>query len=190
VPVKDLPGFIDYAKKNPNKLNLASVGIGSMGHVACEMLMAAAGISMVHIPYKGGAPAAQGMLAGEAQLMCDSISTSHPYVKEGRLKGVALMSDKRSSLVPEVPTATEAGLPGLVAYVWNGMFAPANTSPAITNKISDAMNSALKTPEFQDRMRTNGLEVVGGLPESFAKAIREDQDRWGPIIKAKGIVAQ
>lgn len=189
-PFNSLKELQTYAKANPKRLVYSSTGNGSVASLACELLAEAAGIEFVHSPYKGTAPAIQAVIANNVDLSCDSIPNAHPHVKSGRLKALALMRNERSSDVPDVPTAREAGFPTLPeTYIWLGLLAPAATPPAVVERITSVYQSVLKTADFQNRARAAMYEPVLETPAAFTQAIRAERQRWEAIVKAKGITA-
>ena len=187
VPAQNMQELVALARREPGKLNFASAGSGSSLHIIGEMLKAAAGINLTHVPYKGGAPARNAVLAGEAQITFDAISVLGPYVTAGRLRAVAVTSARRHPLFPDVPTTAEAGLPGVLATAWFGMVAPAGTPVAIVEKLSDAMRRAVGTAEIRERFAKLGFEAVGSAPAEFAAFIAEDRARYKRVIDSAGI---
>ncbi len=160
VPAKDLKSFIALLKANPGKYTYASSGQGTTLHIAAEHFVAAAGVSVVHIPYKGEAPALTDLVSGQVNFMVGQGSTAVPYVKNGRLIGPGLTTPKRMSAIPEVPTLSEAGLPGFAAYGWNAILAPKGTPRAIVDKLNREINAVIASPEVQARFAELGLDVL------------------------------
>lgn len=190
VPAQTLPELIAYAKANPDKLNYASQGIASIGHLCGEMFKSMAGVKIVHVAYKGLAPALTDLVGGQVDMMFLSYGAALPYIPSGKLRALGIGSEKRSPLLPELPTVSET-VPGFVSIGWFGMFAPPGTPPAIANKIAAATHEALHTPEIASWLSsTNAYVAVGGTSAETAQFIRQDNDRWIKVIKAAGITAE
>ncbi len=183
VPAKTFPELIAYAKAHPGKLNFASPGDGSGAHLAGELLKLDAGINMVHIPYKGLAPAVNDLLAGNVQMMFAGISTVLPHIKAGRLRPLAIASLERSPQLPDVPTVAESGYPGFEVTSWYGIVAPAGTPQALIDKIRHDMVEALHAPDVQARLSSLGLEPIGDTPQHFAATIQAETRKWDDIVK-------
>jgi tripartite-type tricarboxylate transporter receptor subunit TctC len=189
LPVNSAREIVEYAKKNPGKLSFASSTAGSPGHLAGELLRITTGGLIEHIPYKGGAPAITDLLAGRVQIMFEGMNSMAPHVKAGKLKGIALTSDKRISAFPDMPTMAESGLNGFDISVWQGMVAPAGIARPLLDRINAAVNRAVGTPGFASRMVDLGNVPAGGTPEEFAALIKRDSSRWGEVIRKAGIKA-
>jgi len=189
VPVQTLPELIAYAKANPDKLNYASQGIGTVAHLTGEMFKGMAGVKIVHVPYKGSAPALTDLLGGQVDMCFLNFSSALPNIHSGKLRALAISSEKRSPLLPNLPTVSET-VPGFVSMNWLVMFAPPGTPPAIANKISAATYEALRTPEIVSWLSTNVYDAAGGTSAEIAQFIRQDNDRWSKVIKAAGITAE
>lgn len=189
VPAKTFKEFIAVAKSQPGKLSYSSVGMGSGGHLACELLNGAAGIEAVHVPYKGAAPAQAAVAAGEVGYMCDSVGYSHPLVVAGRMNGLAVTSAKRSSVVPNVPTMKEEGV-DLEAYIWQGVFGPKGMPVAVRNKLATEIARIMNSPEMRERVAKDGNEVVPASPEQFVREINEEKALWANVITKKQIKAE
>jgi tripartite-type tricarboxylate transporter receptor subunit TctC len=185
-PADTIPELIKYGRANPGKLTFASAGNGNTSHLAGEMFKTATGINMVHVPYKGSGPAVVGLLSGEVSLMFDSISTSLPQVLAGKLKALAVTGEKRSVLVPNVPTVAESGVPDFVVNGWYGVLAPAKTPPEIVDTISRAIAESLKQPKLQQQLNSNGYSLVGSTPKEFAAHIDGELARWSKIVVSSG----
>jgi tripartite-type tricarboxylate transporter receptor subunit TctC len=186
VPARSLGELIALAKARPAQLNYSSVGTGSGGHLACELLNVAAGTQIVHVPYKGAAPAQTALVAGEAQVMCDSVGNSHALVVAGKLRGLAVTGAQRSPAVPDVPTLMELGLP-VEAYIWLGVLGPPAMPAAITAKLSAEIVRIMNLPDVRERVLKGGSEVVASVPEKFAGDMRAESDIWARVIREKGI---
>jgi tripartite-type tricarboxylate transporter receptor subunit TctC len=187
LPAKTLPEFIALAKAKPGQLNYSSVGIGSGGHLACELFNIAAGTNIVHVPYKGAAPAQAALVAGEAQMFCDSVGNSQQMVDAGKMRGLAVFADKRLAAAPNVPTMAENGLQGLAAYIWLGMLAPPNTPPAIANKLTAEAVRIMALPDVKERALKGGNDVVASNAAEFARDMRDEMGLWARVIRTKNI---
>jgi len=190
LPAKTIPEFIQYAKNKSNQLNYSSVGIGSGGHLACELFNIAAGTNVVHVPYKGAAPAQAALIGGETQMFCDSVGNSQGMVNAGKMRGLALFADKRSSVVPEVPTMGEMGLPGLAAYIWLGMLAPPNMPNDIQIKLTNELVKIMAMPEVSAFALKGGNDIVANTSAQFGQMMREEKEIWLKVIREKNIKAE
>src|SRR6266542_397454 len=186
LPVHSVRELIAYAKANPNKLSFGSGSNGSAGHLAGELFKVDIGTDIVHIPFKGGAPAMQALLAGETQLMFDNLANSMPQVKAGKLRALAVTTEVRSKLVPELPTMAEAGLPGFDISTWFGLFAPAATSADIIAKWNAEVTKILNSPEMRERLNAQGAEPAPTTPAQFAAFIATEIPKYARIVKASG----
>lgn len=185
--INTLAELIDYAKKNPGKLNFASAGVGSPLHLAAEYFKIKAGVDLVHVPYKSSAPALLDLIAGRVQVFFDNVSTGLPHVQAGKLKALAITSAKRSPLAPDVPTVAEAGLADFETYGWWGLAAPAKTPPAVIAKLNAAYVEGLKSPELSAKLASQGYDVIASTPEEFEVYIKKEITKWAPVIKAANI---
>ena len=190
MPITDVKSLVAYAKANPGKLNFASGSTGSASHLAGEMLKSAAGIQMTHIPYKGGGPAVQDLIAGHVGLMFENMPSILPHVQAGRLRGIATTGPKRSAAIPELPTMIESGFPGFEAGSWYGIFAPAGTPAEIVDRIHSEVVKALQNPEMQKQLSAQGAEPIGNTPKEFAAFIRAEIAKWAQVIKTSGAKAE
>ena len=186
LPVKTLAEFIAYAKANPGKVTYATSGVGSQGHLGGEMLQKAWGIKMTHVPYKGSAGVVNAMLAGDIDLTFDSISTSMPHIRSGRMHALAVTSPQRSALAPEVPTVQEQGIAGFDVTGWYALIAPAGTPPEITQRLSREIAAALRQPQLQSQLAAGGYEPVGSTPEALQAHIEREITRWAAVVKSTG----
>ncbi len=184
--VNNLKELIDMARANPGKLNYSSLGNGSGTHITMELLKSRAKIFMVHIPYAGGPAAATAVATGEVQAHFAPIATIMPHVRAGRARLIAMSSEKRFSLMPEIPTVAEQGFPGFDSYGWNGILAPAATPRDIVVRMNREINEVLKLPEIRTLLANQHIEIAGGTPEQFAALIKREAERWGPVIRASG----
>ena len=191
VGVKTLRELIDYAKKNPGKLNFATSGNGAAPHLATVLFMKLAGVEMVHVPYKGGAPAVQSLIAGETQLSFATPPSVLPHVQSGRVHALAITSRERTPLIPGVPGMKEAGLPDYEISFWYGFFVPSGTPPAIARKLFEATAAALKHPMVAPTLAKEGTETSGSKsPEDFNAFIDEDAKLWARLVKDSGVKAE
>lgn len=181
--------FVALARAKPRQLNYSSVGNGSGGHLACELFNIGAGTEIVHVPYKGAAPAQAAVVAGEVQLMCDSVGNSQPLVAAGKLRGLAITAAGRSPAVPNVPTLTESGIPGVEAHIWLGMLGPAGIAPAVQARLNGELVRIMKLPELRERVEKGGSEVVANTPEQFSAEMRGELDAWARVIRERSIKA-
>ena len=188
--VKTLADFIVWSKANPKDAAYASTSAGATPHFAGLMFSRAAGIPLLHVPYKGGAPALQDLMGGQIASSFNPVGEILPQLKSGKLRVLATTGAQRSKFLPDVPTMVESGFKDVVAEVWIGVLLPANTPPAIVSTASSAINEALKSPELRETYSKFGMEPLAGTPESFAALIRSDLARWGPVIKASGFTAE
>jgi tripartite-type tricarboxylate transporter receptor subunit TctC len=184
--VQSVKELIDYARKNPGKLSNASSSNGSPGHVSGELFKFMTGTDIVHIPYKGGAPAIADLIAGNVQLMFESTNSIAPHVRNGRVRALAVTGTKRSIGLPEVPTLIEAGVPGYEVNAWSGVIAPAGLPRPILDKLNQAINAAIAAPETRERFAQLGSEGGGGTPEEFAELIRRDSAKWADVVRRSG----
>ena len=184
VPARSIAEFQSYARANPGKLNYASNGNGSSAHLAAVMYESATGIRMVHVPYKGLAPALADLLSGEVQLMFSSVVAIVPQIKVGRLRALAVTGKKRIALLPDLQTLAESGLAGYEAGSWYGVLAPAGTPRAIVNKLNAHIVAALDQPSVRDQLINEGAEPIGGAPEEFAAHISAELVRMRKLISA------
>jgi tripartite-type tricarboxylate transporter receptor subunit TctC len=183
LPVQDVAGLIAYVRANPSKITYGSAGTGSSGHLIGEMFAMRAGLTMTHVPYRGGGPSITALLANEIQLVFDTVQTSRPLVLEGQLRGLAVTGSERSPLLPQVPTVTESGLPGFEVDYWLGIFAPARTPEPIVQQVSAAFRKALGDATVRECLVSMGLTPVGSSSEAFAKTFRADIASWREVIQ-------
>jgi len=185
-PVNNVREFIAYAKANPGKLSFGSGSSGSAGHLAGELFKVETGTDAVHVPFKGGAPATQALLAGDTQFMFDNLANAMAQVKAGKLKALAVTTAKRSPLVPDLPTMAEAGLPGFDISTWYGLFAPAGTPSAIVAKWNADVTKILNAPDTRARLIADGAEPAPNTPEQFAQMIASELTKYARIVKISG----
>ncbi len=184
IPVNSVNEFIAYAKARPGQLNMASSGNGTSIHLTGELFKTMTGTFMVHLPYRGSAPAMSDLLAGNTNVMFDNLPSALPHIKSGRLKALAVTSRVRSPALPDTPTIEEAAnLKGFDASSWFGLFAPAGTSRAIVDKIQADVSKALAVPEVRERFLAQGAQPGGTTPDQFAAFIRAETDKWAKVVK-------
>jgi tripartite-type tricarboxylate transporter receptor subunit TctC len=190
VPAQTLKDFIALAKAQPGKLNYSSAGIGSPLHLAAEMFKLRAGVNLVHVPYKGGGPAAAAGLAGEVQVVFGSVVATLPQVKAGRLRALAVTGPKRSSVMADIPTLAESGFPGFNVTSWYAFLVPAKTPRPVVMRLFDEAQRALKLPDVIETLARQGLEVESSAsPEAFAEELKTESAAWAHVIKTAGIKA-
>lgn len=186
-PANSVKDLIALARANPGQLQFASGGAGAGAHLSGELLKVIAGVDIIHVPYKGNAPALNDLLGGHVSMMFDTINTSLPHVKAGTLKALAVTSNKRSPLAPDVPTMVEAGLPGFEISAWYVMFAPAGTPKDIMQRLNAEVNKAIKDPELRAGLGAQGVELTGGTSEEADAFVKSEVGRWAKIITTTGM---
>lgn len=187
LPVKNLQELTELVKKQPDKLTYGSAGNGSIVHLASEYFLDTAGIRMVHIPYKGTSPALTDAIAGHIQLVFGTVASTLPFVKSGQLKALAVTTPKRLPVLPDVPTVIEAGFPTYQVTNWHGLVAPKGLPKDIQAKLNKAVNEALTMPGMDSGMAQDGLTAAGGKPEEFGTLLGSEIERWGALVKKRGI---
>ena len=185
-PFSNVRELIAYAKQNPGKLSNASSSNGSPGHVSGELFKYMTGTDIVHVPYKGGAPAIADLIAGNVQLMFESTNSIAPHVKAGRVRALAVTGAQRAHSLPDVPTLMEAGVPGYEVTAWTGVIAPAGLPRAVLERLNGAVNTAITEPATKERLAQLGSEGGGGSPEDYAALIRRDSAKWAEVIRRSG----
>ena len=190
LPAKNLKELIALAKARPGKLNFGSSGLGSSNQMAGELLNIMAGIKIVHVPYKGNAPALTDLLGGHVEMIFSGVPALLPHIQNGRVRAIAIGSLKRFPALPQVPTFDEAGLKGYEATTWFGMLAPAKTPKEIVSRLNVEVDRAIKSADIQQRFVNEGLEPMGGSPEAFTRFMRAEIDKYAKVIKAAGITKQ
>ncbi len=186
LPVKDVNGLIALAKSKPNALSFGSGGIGNVTHLAMELLKSSAGIEMVHIPYKGGAPSVVGLISGEVQSLFTSIPTALPQINAGKMRAIGVSISKRSVALPNVPTIAES-VPGYYAASWYGLLLPAGVPKPVVDSLSKEIVAALQVPAIRDGMFKQGFEPIGNKPDEFKTFIAEEIPRWEKVVRNAGI---
>ena len=185
VPAKTVPEFIAYAKANPGKLNMASSGNGSTIHVSGELFKMMTGISMIHVPYRGGAPALTDMISGQVQVMFDNVPTSIEFIRAGKLRPLAVTTVQRSEVLPDLPTVADF-VPGYEASAWYGVGAPKGTPAEIIDKLNSEINAILANPKTKSRFAELGASLIGGSPADFGRLVVEETDKWGKVVRFSG----
>jgi tripartite-type tricarboxylate transporter receptor subunit TctC len=187
VPAASLKELIAYAKANPGKLTFASQGNGSTGHMIGEQFKAMAGIDITHVPYRGAAPASQDLLAGHVSMLFDIVPLAVSNLQSGKVKALAVCAASRVKVLPDVPTIAEAGLPGMEAGAWFGLFAPAGTPPAAVAWINREVKKAFAAPEIAERFDKQGAMLPLDAPEAFGTHVAAETERWGGLIRRANI---
>ncbi len=189
VPATSVQQLISYAKANPGKINYASQGSGTTGHLGAELFNSMVGVRTTHVPYKGSAPAITDLLAGQVDMFFVELPTVLQLIAGGKLRALAVGSEKRSAFLPDVPAMSEV-VPGFVALTWFGMVAPPKTPPAVANKLSAALVEAMHDPEVSKKLQSMSLDAIGNTPAEMAQFLKEERERWGKVIRAAGVKQQ
>jgi tripartite-type tricarboxylate transporter receptor subunit TctC len=189
LPVKTTKELIALAKTRPGQLNYASSGAGAAAHLAMELFKSMTGTSMVHVPYKGAAPALFDMIAGQCQVMFATSLSVAPYLKAGRLRPLAVSTPARSPGLPDLPTVSESGVPGFDASTWHGVVGPAGLPPAIAERLNAEINKVLRQPDVRERLGQQGADVLGGTPQQMTAQIRAEVPKWAKVIRDSGAKA-
>ena len=190
LPAKNLREILDYAKANPGKLVIGNGGSGTAQHLAGELFSSMANVNVVHVPYKGSAPATTDLLGGQTHAMLDNMVTLIPHVKSGKLRAIAVSTPQRVATFPEVPTISEAGVPGYDAGTWYGVCAPGGTPADVVSKLNAELVRAMKQPEVSAKIAEMGLIAVGSTPAEFAQFIRQQREMAGKLVKQAGLPQQ
>jgi len=189
-PAKTVQEFIAYAKANPGKLNYASQGNGTTSHLTAEMFQQATGTKLVHVPFRGTAPAIKDLIAGHVDLMFTELASAVELHKAGKAQILAVTAQDRAAALPETPTMIEAGVPGFRSNTWNAISAPPKTPAAIVAKLNEAINAALKSPEVRAHLAGLSLQPVGGSPQEMAELMKADTRRWADVIRAANVTIE
>jgi tripartite-type tricarboxylate transporter receptor subunit TctC len=189
LPVETFKAFVAFAKTRPGQLNYASSGNTATNHLATELIARAVGIDLVHIPYKGDGPGMADLIAGQVMVMLPSAAAAVPFVRVKRVRALAVTSNRRSSVLPEVPTLAESGLPGFDVSAWQGVLLPAGTPPAVLTRLQQEIIKAVQSTDLRQRFTSQGIEPVGSSPQQFADFMRLEMTRWAEVIKSAGIRA-
>jgi tripartite-type tricarboxylate transporter receptor subunit TctC len=187
IAARSVTELITYAKSHPGQLNYGSGGLGSTPYLAAELFKSLSGIDVLHVPYKGGAPALSDLVGGQLSFMIENMPGTMPYVMAGTLRAIAITSPQRSPLAPELPTMIEAGVPGYEMSGWNGIFAVKGTPPEIVERLHSEVAKILRSPEVRRELTALGAEPVGDTPDQFGAFLKADMARWGKVIQEKGI---
>jgi tripartite-type tricarboxylate transporter receptor subunit TctC len=190
VPVKNLKDLIALARRNPGKLNFSSSGAGSTNHLASELLKGMYKLDMVHVPFKGSGPALVALMSGQVDWGTMAVPGAIPLVKAGKVRGLAVLSEKRVPALPNIPTAQESGVDNFVVSIWYGILAPAGTSRNIINRLNSELHKVLAAPDLKERLANSGVDPLTSTPEQFASHIKSETVRYAKIIKDAGITAQ
>jgi tripartite-type tricarboxylate transporter receptor subunit TctC len=188
--LKTLQAFLEYARRNPDKLSYGSVGAGSASHLTMELLKSEAKVSLVHVPYKGFPPAVTDMLGGNLHTMFAIVPGVLQHVKAGKMTGLAVTALKRSALAPDVPSVAELGLPQLESLAWIGLASPAGTPREIVSRLADEAARHLRAPQARELLGRQGFDVVAGTPGEFQRWIRAESEKWSRVIRASGATAE
>jgi tripartite-type tricarboxylate transporter receptor subunit TctC len=188
--VNSVRELIELAKKDPGKLNYSTSGIGSVAHLTAEMFASMAGIKLTHVPYKGTQLSINDIASGQVAMLFDNVMTAKPHVDSGRLKGLAISSLQRSSLVPSMPTVAESGLPGFDSWNYFGIFGPANLPAPVVQRVNAEMNKILADPAVKERFQGLGFEITGGTPQQFTAVIQSEAQRWSKVIRDANVKAE
>jgi tripartite-type tricarboxylate transporter receptor subunit TctC len=186
LPIQSVTELVDYAKANPGQLNYASVGNGSSSHLTMELLKVTAGIDIVHVPFNGSPPAVTATIQGETHMMFAVMQPLQAQVQAGRLRALAVTTAKRFPLLPDLPAIAEAGYPGFEALAWNGVLVAAGTPRAIVQRLNTEINAILRDPSVKSALNAQGFELVGGSSDDLATLIRNESDKWAPVIRKTG----
>ncbi len=186
LPVRSVKELVALARAKPDALAYASAGAGTMSHLAMELMRLKTGIKVAHLPYKGSAPAAVGLMSGEAQCSFLGIPIAHAQIKAAKLRGLGVTAQTRSAVIPQVPTVQEAGVAGFEVLQWNGLFAPARTPQAVLDRLYRELAKALASPEVRQRLEAEGADPVGSAPSDFASFLRVEAEKWADVAKRSG----
>lgn len=188
--VSNVKELIEYAKKEPGRLTYATSGIGSVAHLTAEMFAAMAGAKLTHVPYKGTQLSINDMASGQVGILFDNVMTAKPHVDSGRLKGIAISSAQRSSIVPDIPTVAEAGLPGFESSNWFGVFAPPGLAKPIAERMDAELNKVLRDPAIKERFHTLGFEITGGHAADLTAIMQSEARKWSKVIREANVKAE
>ena len=187
VPARSIKELVALAKSRPGALNYGSSGSGGSNHLAGELFNAMAGVKMVHVPYKGNAPALTDLVGGHVDVVFNGVTSALGFIKSGRLRGLGVTSLNRSAALPDLPTLDQAGLPGFPAVAWNGLTAPARTPKNVIDRINADVLKVIRSPELVEKLRAEGSDAVGNSPDLYARFLREEIAKWAKVIKAARI---
>lgn len=187
VPARDAQGFVDYARQHPGKLSYGSAGAGNVTHLGALLLLRSLNIDAVHVPYRGSAPAMTDLVGGQVQVMTNTLNDSLGFIREGKLRALAVTSRARSEQLPEVPTVAETVVPGFEMGAWQGVVVPAGTPEAVVGKLNAEIRRALQSDEMQKQLKAQGAQALGSTPQEYGAYIRGEIQRWGAVIKEAGV---
>ncbi|EER58539.1 conserved hypothetical protein [Acidovorax delafieldii 2AN] len=187
VPANNVREFVAYAKAHPGKMSYGSAGNGNVTHLAAFQLVKALGIDATHVPYRGSAPADVDLVAGQIQFMTDTINSVMSFVKDKRMKLLAVTTSKRMSLFPEVPTLAETVMPAFEAGAWQGIMVPASTPPAIVQRLNAEINKALQSADVREKLALQGAEPLGSTPAEYGEYVKKEMARWAAVVKSSGV---
>ncbi|MPT41284.1 MAG: tripartite tricarboxylate transporter substrate binding protein [Achromobacter sp.] len=187
VPAKDTQAFVQYARQNPGKLSYGSAGAGNVTHLGALLLLRSLQIDAVHVPYRGSAPAMTDLVGGQVQLMTNTLNDSLGFIREGKLRALAVTSGARSDQLPDVPTVAEAAVPGFEMGAWQGVVVPAGTPGPVIDKLNAEIRRALQSPEMQKQLKAQGAQALGSTPQEYAAYIKSEISRWGEVVKAANV---
>jgi len=185
-PANSVKELIDMAKAKPGSLNFASSGNGQSTHLSAELFNSMAGTKMVHVPYKGSAPALSDLMTGQVGIMFDTTLSAMPFVRAGKLKALGVTSPQRTPAAPDVPTIAESGLPGYEVFAWNGVLVPAGTPKAIVAQLNEEIRKAMQLPQVRDKFSAQGFAASWNTPDQFGVFVRNEVDKWARTVKASG----
>ncbi|HKQ29513.1 MAG TPA: tripartite tricarboxylate transporter substrate binding protein [Burkholderiales bacterium] len=187
VPAKSVQEFIALAKAKPGQINYSSAGNGTSNHLAGELLKSMAGIDLVHVPYKGSAPALNDLIAGQVSMMFDLVLTAAPHIKSGAARGLAVTGSQRSAILPDLPTVAESGLPGYEVSAWFGIFAPAGLPQPVAQRLNAEFVKVMREPDLKQRLASLGADPLTSSPEQFSAYLRSEIEKWAKVVKASGM---
>jgi tripartite-type tricarboxylate transporter receptor subunit TctC len=187
VAAKSVQEFVALAKARPGQINYSSAGNGTSNHLAGELLKSMAGIDLVHVPYKGSAPALNDLIAGQVSMMFDLVLTAAPHIKSGAARGLAVTGTQRSPVLPELPTVAESGLPGYEVSAWFGIFAPAGLPQPVTQRLNAEFVKVMRDADLKQRLASLGADPLTSSPEQFSAYLRSEIDKWAKVVKASGM---
>ena len=188
-PLKSMADVLATAKRAPGTLSFASSGAGSSTHMSAELFKAMAGIDMLHVPYKGSAPALLDLIAARVSLMFENMPGAVPHIRAGKVRALAQTGVKRTGALPEVPTVAEAGVAGYESLSWSGIALPAGAPRDVVARLNREINTILAQPDMRQKLAEQGADAVGGSPDAFAEHVRRERDKWGGVVRSAGIVA-
>ncbi|SSW64928.1 Bug family tripartite tricarboxylate transporter substrate binding protein [Achromobacter agilis] len=187
VPAKDTQAFVQYARQHPGKLSYGSAGAGNVTHLGALLLLRSLEIDAVHVPYRGSAPAMTDLVGGQVQVMTNTLNDSLGFIREGKLRALAVTSSARSGQLPDVPTVAETAVPGFEMGAWQGVVVPAGTPEPVIEKLNAEIRRALQSPEMQKQLKAQGAQALGSTPQEYAAYIKSEISRWGEVVKAANV---